>query len=67
MHHVLYVKVALYVKDHMYKLCNDFFFLNQKQGSWVAQSVKRLTLGFDSGHNLMIHGFELHAVSTEPA
>ena len=38
----------------------------------MAQSVKRLTLGFGSGHDLMVH-YEfkpcigLSAVSTEPA
>ena len=39
-------------------------------GLWVAQSVKRLTLGFDSGHDLAVRGFEpcvgLHADSVEP-
>ena len=28
------------------------------EGSWVAQSVKRLTLGFSSGHDLTVHGLE---------
>ena len=41
------------------------------QGARVAQSVKRLTLGFGSGHDLTVHEFELHirlhADSTEPA
>ena len=27
---------------------------------WVAQSVKHLTLGFSSGHDLMVGGFEPH-------
>ena len=27
-------------------------------GNWVAQSVKRLTLGFGSGHDLTVHEFE---------
>ena len=27
-------------------------------GAWVAQSVARLTLGFRSGHDLMVHGIE---------
>ena len=27
-------------------------------GTWVAQSVKHLTLGFGSGHHLTIHEFE---------
>ena len=37
-------------------------------GTWVAGSVKRLTLGFGSGHDLTIGGFEprvgLHADSS---
>ena len=28
--------------------------------AWVAQSVKHLTLGFGSGHDLMVHEFEPH-------
>ena len=40
-------------------------------GTWVAQSVEHLTLGFSSGHDLMVREFEPHmglsAVSTEPA
>ena len=40
-------------------------------GTWVAQSVKRATLGFGSGRDLMAHEFEphigLHADSMEPA
>ena len=40
-------------------------------GPWVAESVKPLTLGFGSGHSLMVHEFEpcirLSAVSVEPA
>ena len=27
-------------------------------GAWVAQSVKRLTLDFGSGHDLMVCGFK---------
>ena len=27
-------------------------------GAWVAQLVKRLALGFGSGHDLTVHGFE---------
>ena len=41
------------------------------RGAWVAQSVKRLTLDFGSGHDLTLHEFEprvgLYAVSVEPA
>ena len=40
-------------------------------GAWVAQSIKRLTLDFGSGHDLKIHEFEPHvglcADSVEPA
>ena len=34
-----------------------------KRGTWVAQSVKRLTLGFGSGHDLMVRGFKPHTGS----
>ena len=41
------------------------------RGTWVAQSVKRLTLDFQSGHDLGVCEFEphigLHADSAEPA
>ena len=40
-------------------------------GTWVAQSVKRPTLDFSSGHDLTVRGFEpclrLCADSVEPA
>ena len=43
----------------------------QMRGIWVAQSVKHLTLGFCSGHELMVCEFEprirLCAESAEPA
>ena len=32
----------------------------QMRGTWVAQSVKQLTLGFSSAHNLLVHGIKLH-------
>ena len=39
--------------------------------AWVAQSVKRSTLGFGSGHDLTVHGFDPHIKlctdGTEPA
>ena len=42
-----------------------------QRGAWVAQPVKRLTLGFGSGHDLTVHEFKprigLHADSVEPA
>ena len=41
------------------------------RGTWVAQLVKRLTLGFGSGHDLTVCGIKpcvgLHALSAEPA
>ena len=45
-------------------------FKEQKsRGAWVVRSVKRPTLGFGSGHDLVVGGFELHifADSAEPA
>ena len=40
-------------------------------GTWVAQSIKCLTLGFSSGHDLTVHKIEPHiglcTVSMEPA
>ena len=32
-------------------------------GAWVAQSVKRLTLDFDSGHDLAVRELELQSGS----
>ena len=32
----------------------------QKQGAWVAQLVKHLTLGFGSHDHLMVHGIKPH-------
>ena len=52
---------------------NTKFFLKLALGggSWVAQSVKRQTLDFSSGHDLMVCEFEpcirLCADSMEPA
>ena len=41
------------------------------RGTWVAQSVERLTLDFGSGHDLTVRGFEprvgFWADSAEPA
>ena len=41
------------------------------RGTWVAQSVKRPTLGFSSGHDLTVHEIEprlgLCAGSADPA
>ena len=35
-------------------------FKREVRGIWVAQSVKLLTLGFSSGHDLMIGGVKPH-------
>ena len=35
---------------------------NISQGTWVAQSIKDLTLDFSSGHALEVPEFESHAV-----
>ena len=37
-----------------------YFSFNSKQawGAWVAQLVKRLTLGFSSGRDLLVRAFE---------
>ena len=47
------------------------FKMIKQWGAWVAQSVKCLTLGLGSGHDLMVRGFESHfglcANSAEPA
>ena len=43
----------------------------RSRGNWVAQSVDNPTVGFSSGHDLMVHGFEphvwLYSGSAEPA
>ena len=36
-------------------------------GTWVAQSVKSLTLDFSSGHDLTVHGIEPHMGPGNPA
>ena len=45
--------------------------LDYQRGTWVAQSVKCLTLGFGSGHDLAVHEFKSHiglcADSVEPS
>ena len=40
---------------------------NAKEGHLGGQSVKCLTLGFGSCHDLTVRGFEPHTVSAEPA
>ena len=48
-------------------LKNKIIFL-KKRGTWVSQSVKRLTLDFGSGHDLIVCEFEPSiGVSVEPA
>ena len=45
--------------------------LEMFKGTWVAKSVEHPTLGFGSGHNLMVCEFEprigLHTDTGEPA
>ena len=40
-----------------FKTCAYFFVYNFR-GTWMAQSVKLLTLGFSSGYDLMVREFE---------
>ena len=40
--------------------------LKINMGAWVAQPVKHLTLGFGSGHDLMVCGFKPQVIR-EPA
>ena len=54
----------------MLKACKSKKLKIQIQGDWTAQSIKRLTLGYGSGHDLMVHEFKpirLCADSVEPA
>ena len=51
-----------------------FFFKSEgSRGAWVPQSVKRPARDFNSGHDLMVPGIELHiglctdSISVEPA
>ena len=42
------------------------------RGIWVAQSLKHMTLGFSSGHDLTVRGIEPHighvnSLTVEPA
>ena len=50
------------LKSSAYKLllfiCEKKRINKLHQGAWVVQSVKCLTLGRGSGHDLTIHGFE---------
>ena len=53
------------IRQNLQSFNTDFW------GTWVARSVKRQTLGFSSGHDLMVHEFESHiglcTDSLEPA
>ena len=53
------------------KKSSDTFRKNLPRGTWVAQLVKRPTLGFGSGHDLTVRKFKprvgLCADSAEPA
>ena len=42
------------IRQNLQSFNTDFW------GTWVARSVKRQTLGFSSGHDLMVHEFESH-------
>lgn len=45
---------------------NSFQNIYNTRGTWLAQSVEHLTLGFISGHNLQCHGIKpcngLHSI-----
>ena len=56
----------------MILLCTtDVIKMYEEWSSWMAQSVKHLTLDFSSGHDLIVCGikpcFRLYADSVEPA
>ena len=55
----------------MYYFDLTCFKKHKGRGAWVAQSVKCLTLGFSSGHDLRVFGIGPHiglcADSAEPA
>ena len=52
-------------------MISEMYLKGLSWGTWVAQSVKCPTLGFGSGHDLMIHEFKPHvrlcADGAEPA
>ena len=56
--------VPIYLKIHSLRT-------GDTRGTWVVQSVKRLTLDFSSGHDLTVCEFEhhvrFHADITEPS
>ena len=57
--------------ENVCPLIGRYLKISQKQGSWVAQSIKHPTLDFGSGHDLTVRGIEprvgLCAYSMEPA
>ena len=57
--------------QHLLHNIRTFRLKNVFGGTWVAQSVERLTLDFGSGHDLTVHGVEpcvrLGADISEPA
>ena len=42
------------VNAEFFRLLKEFYF----RGTWVVQSVKRLTLDLSSGHDLTVHEIE---------
>ena len=57
---MLLQKSASSSETHEWTQHFTFHFESTYGGTWVAQSVKCLTLGFDSGHDLTVRGFEPH-------
>ena len=59
--------LKIYFKSHL----GNLLFINGFRGTWVAQSVKCLTVDFCSGHDLMVRKIEAHVGlctdSVEPA
>ena len=49
------------------KVANDLGGKKKKRGTWVALSVKRPTLDFGSGRDLLVHGIEPRANSAKSA
>ena len=44
--------------DYPWLVCSCFLLNMHIAGAWVAQWIKSPALGFVSGHDLMVHGFE---------
>ena len=67
-----YVHLVLELYSLGLGIINKFLLrLSDAWSPWVAQLVKRLTIGFGSGHDCTVSGFKphtgLHAGSVEPA